>query len=232
MSDPQKSTPPNVAPSDADPSDAASPDDDQTDALSLSALLSSRVCHDLINPVGAIGSGFEVLDDPEMDGSMREAALDLIRSGAGKAIALLSYARLAYGAAGGFGAEISLKDARSALAGVYETARADLDWRLNEDLAPKDNVKVLMVLAYAAADCVPRGGTVSITGDITDFTITGTGKKILLQDDLVKAINGDPRGIAPKFTPALIAGQIVAAAGGTVSATLSDDAVTFCVVMG
>lgn len=188
------------------------------DALALSALLSSRVCHDLINPVGAIGSGLDVLDDPDMDPAMREAALDLIRSGARKALALLAYARLAYGAAGGFGVEIALKDAKAAISAVYENLKPDLDWRLSGDMAAKDKVKALLILANAAADCVPRGGVVTIEGDIDTFAITAVGKRIYLQDDLVRALSGDARDITPKFTPALIAGQLIAAAGGAVDA--------------
>ncbi len=207
--------------------DLTPPDDDDPDALALSALLSSRVCHDLINPVGAVGSGLEVLDDPSMDGVMRDAAMDLIHAGAKKAIALLSYARLAYGAAGGFGAQISLEDARQALEGVYETQKADLEWNLGADLAPKENVKVLLILAYAAADCVPRGGTVSLTGDISNFIITATGKKLYLNDDLVRSMRGDASGIAPKFTPALIAARMIAATGGAMSVDMTDDVVTF-----
>ncbi|MEM9015067.1 MAG: hypothetical protein AAGB02_08160, partial [Pseudomonadota bacterium] len=67
---------------------------DDVDAIALSAFLSSKVCHDLINPVGAVSSGLEVLDDAEMDQTMQDAAMDLIRTGASKAIALLTYARL------------------------------------------------------------------------------------------------------------------------------------------
>lgn len=207
--------------------DLTPPDDEGPDALSLSALLSSRVCHDLINPVGAIGSGLEVLDDPAMEGAMRDAAFDLIRTGAEKAIALLTYARLAYGAAGGFGAQISLDDAKKALEGVYATTKADLVWRIGGGLAAKENVKVLMILGYAASDSVPRGGEVVIDGDIHRFTIRATGKKVLLQDDLVRALNGDVSGIAPKFTPALIAGEIARGAGGSISASLENDVALF-----
>lgn len=207
-------------------------DDGDLEAVALSALLSSRVCHDLINPVGAIGSGLEVLDDPAMDGSMREAALDLIRSGAGKAIALLTYARLAYGAAGGFGAQISLDDARKALEGVFNTVKPELEWRVGDGLAAKENVKVLLILAYAAADCVPRGGKVALTGDINDFVITATGKKILLQDDLIKALEGDARGLAPKFTPALIVSQLIEDSLGRVSAVKNEDSVVLTAKFG
>ena len=186
------------------------------DAVGLSALLSSRVCHDLINPVGAIGSGLDVLDDPEMDESMRSAALDLIRSGAKKALALLSYARLAYGAAGGFGAEISLDDARDTLQGLYATLKPELVWAVEGEMAPKECVKTILILANAAADFVPRGGIVKIEGRCDDFMITATGKRVYLQEDLVKALNGEARALTPKFTPALIAAQMIVDGGGAV----------------
>lgn len=212
--------------------DLTPPDDNDPDALALSALLSSRVCHDLINPVGAIGSGLDVLDDPSMDGAMRDAAFDLIRSGATKAIALLSYARLAYGAAGGYGAQIGLEDARKALTDLYATVKPELVWNIGEGLAPKENVKVLMILAYAAADCVPRGGTAIVDGSIDDFSITATGKKVLLQDGLVQALKGDASDISPKFTPALIASRLAAEKGGAVSAELTEEAVIFKAAFG
>ena len=212
--------------------DLTPPEDDDPDAVALSALLSSRVCHDLINPVGALSSGLEVLDDPSMEGAMREAAMDLIRSGAQKAIALLSYARLAYGAAGGFGAQISLEDAQKALADLFAITKAELDWDIGAGLAAKEKVKVLMVLAYAAADCVPRGGLVAIAGDIDDFTITATGKKLLLNDSLVRALEGDAQDITPKFTPALIASKLVETAGGAIKVERTDEKVVFRAVFG
>ena len=215
------------APETAPTSNNTAVDDGDLDAVALSALLSSRVCHDLINPVGASGSGLEVLEDPEMEETMRDAALSLIRSGAKKALALLSYARLAYGSAGGFGAQISLEDAKKALDELYDTTKADLEWQLGGGLAAKENVKALMVLAYAAADCIPRGGTVSITGDITDFEITASGKKLLLQDDLVRALNGDASDLAPKFTPALLVHKLINSANGKLSVEKSEEKVTF-----
>jgi histidine phosphotransferase ChpT len=207
--------------------DLTPPDNDDPDALTLSALLSSRVCHDLINPVGALSSGLEVLEDPEMEGAMREAAMDLVKSGAQRAVALLSYARLAYGAAGGFGAQISLDDAKKALSDLYAITKASLEWKIGSGLAAKENVKVLMVLAYAAADCVPRGGEVVIEGDIDNFTITATGKKLLLNDSLVRALGGDASELTPKMTPALIAAQLVKSANGVLRVKRSDEAVVF-----
>ena len=76
--------------------------------LELAALVSSRICHDVINPVAAIANGLEMLGE-ESDQAMREAAMDLIRKSAFQASAKLQFARLAFGAAGSAGAEIDLR---------------------------------------------------------------------------------------------------------------------------
>src|SRR5262245_37055011 len=78
--------------------------------LELAALVSSRICHDVINPVAAIANGLEMLGE-ETDKTMRDAAMDLIRKSAAQASAKLQFARLAFGAAGSAGAEIDLRDA-------------------------------------------------------------------------------------------------------------------------
>ena len=71
--------------------------------LDLAALLCSRVCHDVISPVGAIINGLEVLDGEE-DEEMRTVAMELIKKSAMSASARLQFCRLAFGAAGSFGA--------------------------------------------------------------------------------------------------------------------------------
>ena len=95
------------------------------DALELAALLCSRVCHDLISPVGAIVNGLEVLDDnPKPED--REFALDLIRKSAKTASARLQFCRLAFGAAGSAGAQIDLGDAQTMARG-HHRGRQDQD---------------------------------------------------------------------------------------------------------
>jgi hypothetical protein len=92
------------------------------DALELAALLCSRVCHDLISPVGAIVNGLEVLDDnPKPED--REFALELIRKSAKTASARLQFCRLAFGAAGSAGAQIDLGDAQTMRAAISRTPR-------------------------------------------------------------------------------------------------------------
>lgn len=195
------------------------------DPVTLSALLASRVCHDLINPVGALGSGLEVLGDQDMDPAMKEAALDLIKSGGQKSVALLKFARLAYGAAGGFGAEIPMDEAGAALREIYNWCKADLDWRVDAENAPKEAVKAIMILAHAAADCVPRGGKVAVTGGGGNYAITASGPRTLLQEDLVRAADGDAEELKPKFAPAYIAGIMARSAGGDINIALDGEQV-------
>ena len=80
------------------------------EALDFAALLCSRVCHDIISPVGAITNGLEVLDE-ENNEEMKAFAFDLIRKSARTASSKLQFARLAFGAAGSVGAEVDLGDA-------------------------------------------------------------------------------------------------------------------------
>jgi len=200
---------------------------DDIDALSLSALMSSRLCHDLINPVGALSSGLEVLADPSTDETMMEAAIDLIRSSAEKSVALLKYARLAYGASGGLGAELPYEEAHSVLKGMFAWAKAVLDWRVAPGYAPKDEVKALLVLALAASDCAPRGGTVIVEGARGGFRIHASGGRVIVQDDLVRALSGDATDLKPKFAPYFLAGLAARASGGAIDVLTEEGAVTF-----
>lgn len=195
----------------------------ELDPVTLSALLSSRLCHDLINPVGAVGSGLEVLDDPAGDPGMRDAALDLIRTGGGRAIALLKYARLAYGSAGGFGAEIPLEEAEAALRDVFKWSKAELVWRIRLGLAPKDQVKAILILGHAAADCVPRGGTVTLLGAPEEFRIDIVGARTILNEEFVAALKGETTELKPKFAPAYLAGLLARRAGGGAAAVFESE---------
>ncbi len=199
---------------------------DDLDAITLSALMSSRLCHDLINPVGALASGLEVLADSSMDDGMKEAALDLIRSSAEKSVALLKYARLAYGASGGAGAELPFDEAHSVLKGMFAWSKADLDWRIAPGYAPKDEVKALLVLALSAADCAPRGGTVVVEGGRGGFTVRASGGRIIVQEDLGRALSGDTAELKPKFAPHFLAGMAARAAGGAIDVLAEDGAVS------
>src|SRR5215471_14194542 len=126
-------------------------------ALDLAALLCSRVCHDLISPVGAIINGLEVMEE-DKDEETKTFALELIKKSAGQASAKLQFCRLAFGAAGSAGAQIELGDAEKAARGLLEDGKTTLVWNLPRELVAKNRVKLLMNMLMMAAAAIPRGG--------------------------------------------------------------------------
>lgn len=131
-------------------------------ATDLAALLCSRVCHDIISPVGAINNGLEVLDENEGDASMREFAMDLVRKSAQQASAKLQFARLAFGAAGSAGAQIDLTDAGNVARGFVGAEKVAMTWTAPPLAIAKDHVKLVLNLLLTGLAAIPRGGTMSI----------------------------------------------------------------------
>jgi histidine phosphotransferase ChpT len=140
--------------------------------LDLAALLCSRVCHDVISPVGAIINGLEVLDG-EQDEEMRAVAMELIKKSAISASARLQFCRLAFGAAGSFGALIDTGDAETAARGIFANGRTVLRWNPDRRMASRNSVKLLLNLCLIAASAIPRGGVIAvdITGEDDAMTI-------------------------------------------------------------
>jgi histidine phosphotransferase ChpT len=134
-------------------------------ALDLAALLCSRVCHDVISPVGAIVNGLEVLDD-EQDEEMRAIAMELIKKSAASASARLQFCRLAFGAAGSFGASIDTGDAEKAARDLLVNERTTVHWTAARRLASRNSVKLLLNLCLIAAGSIPRGGVLTV--DLSD----------------------------------------------------------------
>ena len=132
------------------------------DPLDLAALLCSRVCHDVISPVGAIVNGLEVLDE-EKDAETRTFAMDLVKKSAAMASAKLQFCRLAFGAAGSAGASIDTGDAETVTRGLFGDDKVKLEWAVPRVLMPKNKVKLILNLCLIAASAVPRGGTVTVT---------------------------------------------------------------------
>ena len=131
------------------------------ESLDLAALLCSRVCHDVISPVGAIVNGLEVLDE-EKDPEMRTFAMDLVKKSATVASAKLQFCRLAFGAAGSAGASIDTGDAESVTRNLFGDDKIKLDWRAPRVLMPKNKVKLILNLCLIAAGTIPRGGTMTV----------------------------------------------------------------------
>src|SRR5205823_6107014 len=148
------------------------------EALDLAALLCSRVCHDLISPVGAVVNGLEVLEE-DKDEETKTFALDLIKKSAHQASARLQFCRLAFGAAGSAGAAIDLGDAQAVARGFLEDGKTRLEWNLPRELLPKNRVKLLLNLLMLAGQTIPRGGTLTVdavgSGETMGFRVAAAG---------------------------------------------------------
>src|ERR1700693_143930 len=119
--------------------------------LDFAAMLVSRVCHDLVSPVGAVVNGLEVLED-ERDATMRADALKLVASSAALAAARLQFARIAFGAAGSAGAELDLSEVGRIVRGLLKGSKVEIDWQAANINWPKDWAKLLMNATLLAAD--------------------------------------------------------------------------------
>lgn len=179
------------------------------DALELAALLCSRVCHDLISPVGAIVNGLEVLDDdPKPDD--REFALDLIRKSARTASARLQFCRLAFGAAGSAGAQIDLGDAQNMAKGHFEDGKITIAWNLPRLLLPKNRVKLLLNMLVIAQQTIPRGGVLTVDsvgeGDAMGFQVTAAGLNARVSQNTADLLSAgsvgtvDAHAVQPYYT--------------------------------
>jgi histidine phosphotransferase ChpT len=165
------------------------------DPLDLAALLCSRVCHDVISPVGAIINGLEVLDE-EKDEEMRGYAMDLIKKSAEQASARLQFCRLAFGAAGSAGASIDTGDAEKVARGLFGGERTQLEWNVPHLLMPKNQVKLILNLCLIAAATVPRGGIIEVTlsggGETTRISVIAKGTNAKLAGHLPGLLTGTP----------------------------------------
>ena len=178
------------------------------DQLELAALLCSRVCHDLISPVGAIVNGLEVLDDnPKPED--RDFALDLIRKSAKTASARLQFCRLAFGAAGSSGAQIDLGDAQTMARGHIEDGKTTIAWNLPRLLLPKNRVKLLLNMLVIAQQTIPRGGTLTVDpigeGETMAFRVTATGLNARVPQNIADMLAGsahtaDAHAVQPYYT--------------------------------
>src|SRR5438309_4656187 len=195
--------------------------------IELASLLCSRLCHDLMSPVGALNNGIELLAD-ETDPDMREKCLELLAESARASANKLKFFRLAFGAAGGFGEEIDTHEAQTELQGMFgPERRIELGWVVSSDKLPKDAVKLLLNLAMLAGDALVRGGRLDVGAERNDgeveLAVRAEGPRILLDPALrVTLANGGSGTVEPRAAGAWLAHQLVADAGGTIQ--LSDPA--------
>lgn len=159
-------------------------------AADLAALLSSKLCHDIISPVFGIQSGLELLDDMPDD---RES-MELVRHSLKSAVAKLQFARIAFGSAGSPTATIDLNEARAAATGYMDHEKANLVWEGEGGYAAKNFAKIVLNLVVLASASISRGGEVRVDIEAIDpprASVRASGERIRIQPRLLALLNGD-----------------------------------------
>lgn len=186
----------------------------------FASLLCSRLCHDLLSPVGALNNGLELLAD-EQDPEMRARCLELLSESAKASANKLKFFRLAFGAAGGFGETVDTREAQAAIEGLFgDNHRVTIGWMVEDPVLPKQAIKVLLNLALIGGDALVRGGQLDIGAEILDDTIEivvrADGPRIVLDPELRSALAGgqDDMAITPRAAAAFLAHALVAQGNG------------------
>lgn len=200
------------------------------DSVELASLLCSRLCHDLLSPIGALNNGVELLAD-EQDPEMRERCMELLAESARASANKLKFFRLAFGAGGGFGDLVDTREARSAIEGIYGSEkRIELGWLMSVDRLPKGAVKLLLNLAMLAGDALVRGGRLDIGAEQgaerLEIVIRAEGPRILLDPTLRDVmVNGSADTVEPRASGAWLAHRLASDAGGTIQLSSAVDPV-------
>jgi histidine phosphotransferase ChpT len=187
--------------------------------IDFASLLCSRLCHDLLSPVGAMNNGLELLAD-EHDPEMRRRCMDLLAESAKAAADKLKFFRLAFGAAGGFGAEVDPKEAKLVIEPmVTSSGRTVLEWAVPAQLMPKRAVKILLNLVLLANEALVRGGTLFVGAEARsgeqEIVIRASGPKLIMDPAIREALTGQlDREAVDSRTAAAWMAHILAVQGG------------------
>ncbi len=193
--------------------------------VDFASLLCSRLCHDLLSPVGALNNGLELLAD-ETDPAMRQRCMDLLADSARTSANKLKFFRLAFGAAGGFGDAVDAREARSAIEGLLaDNKRLEIQWLVEDERLPKPAAKALLNLAMIAGDALVRGGQLAIgaeeEGGQIEIVLRAEGPRVILDPDIRRTLtDGQGEG---EITPRTAAAFLVHELAGAVQVSEPDD---------
>lgn len=201
-----------------------------TSSIELASLLCSRLCHDMLSPVGALTNGLELLAD-EKDPEMRQRCFELLDQSARISTDKLKFFRLAFGAAGGFGEMVAVSEAKVLVdALVANNPRITLAWALPSDSLPKAAIKTLLNFALIGLEALPRGGTLEIAAeylqDHSELVVRAAGPRIAFDRSVGTALDGTlPEGeLSSRTAPAAMLHQLAVELDGKLQYVLAEDA--------
>lgn len=205
--------------------------------IDLASLLCSRLCHDLLSPVGALSNGLELLAE-EKDPDMRQRCFELLEQSAKASADKLKFFRLAFGAAGGFGDTVSVNEARALVdALVGANNRVSVNWMFGVDQLAKPAVKTLLNLALIGLDALVRGGTLDIGAEVregtTEIVVRAAGQRIAFDPTIGQALEGTlPSGdLSSRTAPAAMVQQLAASVGGGVQVHVTAESLVMGAVL-
>lgn len=192
------------------------------DRVEFASLLASRLCHDMLSPIGAFANGLELLAD-EQDPVMRARCLELLEQSARVSANKMKFFRLAFGSAGGFGDMVPADEARAAIVGIIGDGKPiDLNWMVTDASLPKPAVKIILNLAMILVDALVRGGRLDIglesRDGMIDMALRAEAERILVDKD-VERILAEGEGAADmtsRTAPAVLVQAVARSHGGTV----------------
>ncbi len=198
------------------------------DNLKFSALLCSRLCHDLASPLGAVNNGVEMLET-ETDPSLIKQITGLIEQSARQTTNRLQYYRLAFGAAGGFGSEVGLDHAKAAMEAFFGDQKIELEFDPGQRTESLAVVKLLMNLALTAGETIVRGGKLVIEIEDqaagTRFALRAEADNIKLHDTIAEALAGRlaEDDLDSRSVPAALAAEIARTLGTSINVADQSD---------
>ncbi len=192
------------------------------DRVDFASILASRLCHDLLSPVGAFANGLELLAD-EKDPEMRARCIELLEQSAKTSTNKLKFFRLAFGSAGGFGDEVPPDEAKSAIEGIIgDTRPITMNWMIDAAPLPKPAVKIILNLALLLVDALVRGGRLDIGCERRDGTIEIAlhveAERLFLDSDVerILAHGAGDNDMTSRTVPAVLVQAVAAANYGRV----------------
>ena len=186
----------------------------------IATLVTSRICHDLISPVGAIGNGVELL---QMSGAAPGDELSLIGDAGATASARLRLFRMAFGTADP-DQHSSVQEMRSMFGAPGVLGRTVGDWQVTGP-APRTETRLAVLAALCLETALVRGGRVVVTRDGSNWQVTGTGPRLSVDDTLWEGLRGDPRAeVTPAQVQFLLLPDFAAEAGRRVDYAQREDA--------
>lgn len=208
-----------------------------TSPTELAALLCSRLCHDMLSPVGALSNGLELLRD-ERDPQMRQRCMELLEQSARISADKLKFFRLAYGAAGGFGQDVPVEEPRALVQALLgDNDRIVLAWAVGDAMLPKAAVKVLLNLAAIGIDALPRGGNLDIGAErrdgATEIAVRAAGARIAFDRTIGQALEGSlpDEELSGRTAPAHMVRLLAEERGGGLQYALTDGALVMGAVL-